>query len=1487
MPRKRAMKLSFPRVHITKIFFSPEKNILLRSTDPLDPSIVESTIIDGTSSGSVVTFSGSEATSCVLSGFTIMNGLAWQGGGINGENCNATISHNIITSNTVEDDYNLLASGGGIFLCHGSIRNNRIVYNRCKGDNSMGGGGLIFCNGRIENNQIMENRSDSFGGGARECNALFLDNVISGNVAGYGGALYFCHGTLMNNTIHGNRSEKEEGALSFCSCFISNCIIWGNGEGQNGQISGSSTPFYSCIQGWQGGGKGNISDDPLLADPDRGDFHLLPGSPCIDSGYSYYLHGDYIADIDGESRLAGTSTDMGCDEAASMPDTDGDLLPDSEEQTRGTFKDNRDTDGDGLMDGPEVIRGTNPTIADAPPGISIPLDYSDPQEAVFCAFPGETVIFEPVVHEANLLIPGKNIHITGSDPGNTEIVEKTILDGKSLSSVITLEGSEDETCVIEGLTITGGDSFRAGGIFGNGAEPTISQNIITTNTCLPPIAFPHVGGGISSCDGFVINNLITGNTALAGGGLSKCNGRITSNTITNNTVTKRGGGISLCNGQIDHNTISNNTADVGGGIYSCRATIQNNRIFDNAATQRGGGLNGCRGLILNNRIYNNESDLTGAGLDNCGWLLANNLIHHNRNTSSSGGGGVESFSGILLNNTIYGNASGGKGGGLYRCRGIIANCIIWGNQAPDSPQIYDGGWVTHCCVQDWEGVGDGNISSVPGFLDEKRGDYHLQSSSPCIDGGFLFLLQGDYIADLDGHLRISGGIPDMGCFEWGALPDKDGDLLADNGESSHSTDPENPDTDGDGLADGIELLRGTLPDFRNDPPGLSIPGDFSTIQEGLFHAFPGEKITVKPGTHKENICFNGKNIQLTGEDPSNPETVKSTVVHGRDIFSTVYFSGREEETCILEGVTITGGAAFSGGGIQGNHAEATIRRNRIVGNAAGYCGGGIDGICGLIDANLISDNTAEFGGGLSNCPKIIQNNMIVENAAEKYGGGISSCHGWILNNTLVDNTGRDYSAMYNSGSFIRNCIIWSKVPVESLVDSSGEISYSCIMDWGGGGEGNFSDPPCFVDPEKGDYQLLSYSPCIDAGGSMDHFPAILGIDLTSDFEGDPRPFNSTEEPRGDGSDMDIGADEFSGTVPTPSPTPTPTPQPTCVLHVPDEYPTIQSAIDNSGDGCLIVVSPGIYRENIQFGGRNIILRSDDPSSTETINSTIIDGERRDAVVSFSGNEGTSCVLAGFTIRNGKGINSGGIDGNWCRATILKNRIVYNQGNWCGGVARSDGLVESNYIAWNESPIAGGVGSCNGSLRGNVISLNRGRMAGGIMYCDGLIENNTIYSNVSDDPHGGGAGVYRCDGTIRNCIIRGNIPKQLDNFTDPVYTCLEGERISNVYGNINVDPHFLNSDIGDFRLGDGSPCIDAGHPAPWFSDALFPPGKGNARNDLGATGGSGNFNWGPDKKAISLEILQGFQEATPDLRDFTDTNGDGILDVADLVGSPAP
>jgi putative surface-exposed virulence protein len=305
------------------------KNIILRSTEPTNPAVVASTIIDGSTSGSVVTFSGTELTTCVLSGFTITHGgllggcygnatlctiennrIVVNSGGNGLHNCDGTIQSNTISSNA-----------RGLYGCDGTIQHNTIADN----SNTWYGGGLANCQGVIRNNSVIAN-SAPYGGGLYRCNGTIQNNIISNNTtigfSTYGGGLYDCNGIIQNNTIYDNSAESG-GGLSHCSSTIANCIIWQNSatSSATAQLDDDcSTPSYSCIQDWTDGGSGNITSDPQLLDPANGDFHLQPTSPCIDAGcYVADLTEDFEGDprpYDGtsEARGDGSDFDIGADE---------------------------------------------------------------------------------------------------------------------------------------------------------------------------------------------------------------------------------------------------------------------------------------------------------------------------------------------------------------------------------------------------------------------------------------------------------------------------------------------------------------------------------------------------------------------------------------------------------------------------------------------------------------------------------------------------------------------------------------------------------------------------------------------------------------------------------------------------------------------------------------------------------------------------------------------------------------------------------------------------------------------------------------------------------------------------------------------------------------------------------------------------------------------------------------------------------------------
>ncbi len=133
------------------------------------------------------------------------------------------------------------------------------------------------------------------------------------------------------------------------------------------------------------------------------------------------------------------------------------------------------------------------------------------------------------------------------------------------------------------------------------------------------------------------------------------------------------------------------------------------------------------------------------------------------------------------------------------------------------------------------------------------------------------------------------------------------------------------------------------------------------------------------------------------------------------------------------------------------------------------------------------------------------------------------------------------------------------------------------------------------------------------------------------------------------------------------------------IHVPTQYGTIQSAIDAAGDGDTIIVAPGTYTENINFGGKGVIVTGSNPLDPSVVARTIIQSaedceENNCSVVTFSSGEIPDAVLTGFTIRNGKGTliddkrYGGGIYcTNQSNPTIRFNRITSNTADYGAGI----------------------------------------------------------------------------------------------------------------------------------------------------------------------------------------------------------------------------
>jgi hypothetical protein len=203
----------------------------------------------------------------------------------------------ITAGNADADDYDH-STGGGAYNEGGSptLANCTFV-----GNSAVHGGGLVNVNS----------------------NPMLANCILGGNLAITGGGManYDSFPTLINCTLAGNSANAGGGILNYTSVpRLTNSIMWDNVPAAiGGDPDSFAVVTYSDIQGGHDG-EGNIDADPLFVDPGNHDFHLRPGSPCIDAGTNDADLPD--RDFEGDARILDgdcnsiATVDMGVDEVA-------------------------------------------------------------------------------------------------------------------------------------------------------------------------------------------------------------------------------------------------------------------------------------------------------------------------------------------------------------------------------------------------------------------------------------------------------------------------------------------------------------------------------------------------------------------------------------------------------------------------------------------------------------------------------------------------------------------------------------------------------------------------------------------------------------------------------------------------------------------------------------------------------------------------------------------------------------------------------------------------------------------------------------------------------------------------------------------------------------------------------------------------------------------------------------------------------------------
>ncbi len=338
-----------------------------------------------------------------------------------------------------------------------------------------------------------------------------------------------------------------------------------------------------------------------------------------------------------------------------------------------------------------------------------------------------------------------------------------------------------------------------------------------------------------------------------------------------------------------------------------------------------------------------------------------------------------------------------------------------------------------------------------------------------------------------------------------------------------------------------------------------------------------------------------------------------------------------------------------------------------------------------------------------------------------------------------------------------------------------------------------------------------------------------------------------------------------------------------IIHIPEDFSLIQMGIDASADGDTIILSNGIYSENIELSGSRIVLGSEfllDGHSSH-ITDTVLDGDHNGSCAVIS--DSPSVEITGLTVTHGSG--------SPVEESILGGGIL---------VLNSAVDLKYLYVTQNEAQYGGGIFTDNAAVFMShcLIFENMGLPYGaGIFTTDNNevhLQNLTIVNNTATTGEVVGVGGGICgwgDIHLVNCIVWFNTGSEITGNMFASYSAIpdymgaiDGEVVFGA-GVIHDDPLLQNWQSGNLQLTAESPCIDHGDPSlPFDADLTL--------SDMGALyfhqplecGPAGDLNWDNSLDVLDIVLMvacllgEGINLPCP----CGDANSDGATDILDIV-----